>query len=161
LSSKTTGKVGLIVLFVAIAVGSVFGLLYGILGLAFSGDYGWIALIVGSVVAFIGAIFGLVMVARGLRVPSAKKEKRPLRNIIIWIVVAIVSGSGAFLSYFFGRRSHHLSWIVYIIALLAALFLFSFFVLIFGGKRKIAEVTETTSLVDVEININDEQNKMN
>ena len=144
MSEKTAGKVGLIILFIALAIGSVFGFLYGFMGLAWTGDKGWIALIIGSVLAFIGAIFGLFWVGRSLRVPTKKKEIGPRRNTIIWSVIATTSAVGGVLFFFFGRRIIYNIWLFYIIiALLFVLFLISISALIFGmTKRTIAETKD-------------------
>jgi len=141
LSEKTTGKAGLIILFIALVIGSVFGLLWGIMKLG-TGDKGWIALIIGSVLAFIGAIFGLFWFGRSLRGPTEKKETRPVRNTIIWSVIATTSAAGGVLSYFLWRRSFYNIWLfIIIIALLGVLFLISIFALIFGRKKR--TITET------------------
>lgn len=142
MSEKIAGKVGLIILFIGLIVGSVFGFLYGIMGLAWTGDKGWIALIIGSVLAFIGAIFGLFWVGRSLRAPTKKKEIRPIRNTIIWSVIATTSAVGGVLFFFFGRRIIYNIWLFYIIiALLFVLFLISISALIFVWTKR--TITET------------------
>jgi len=149
LSKKTAG---LIILFIAIAVGSVFGLFGGSIGLAWTGDNGWLALIIGSAVAFIGSILGIFLVIRDKRIPTTKKEKRPTRNVIIWSVIAFLSAVGAVVSYFFGMKLTSLNkiFIISIIALLGVLFLISIFVLIFGWKRKTKDEIKDLPVEEIE-----------
>ncbi len=100
-------KAGLIILCIAIAVGSVFGILGGSIGLAFSGDYGWIALIVGSALLFISAVYSIFRISLSKRFPTTEREKKSPKYTLIWIVVAIASRAGAVLSYFFGLKMTH------------------------------------------------------
>jgi len=152
LSKKTAGKAGLIILFIAIAVGSVFGIFGGIIALAWTGDNGWLALIIGSVVAFIGSILGIFFVIRGKRIPKAEREKKPTRHVITWSIIAIISAVCALLSYFLGIKFTYSIWLfTIIIALFAVLFLVSIFILIFGGKQETKEETEDFLTEEVEI----------
>ena len=63
MSQDTIKKVGLIILFIAIIVGSVFGLIFGFLLTTLGGQHGFIALIIGSVLAIFGAIYGIYKVS--------------------------------------------------------------------------------------------------
>ncbi len=66
------------IIFIIIAVVSGFGLLWGITILAWTGEYGWIALIVGSVAAIIGAVFGIFRILLRKRITTTKREKESL-----------------------------------------------------------------------------------
>ncbi|MCG3222456.1 MAG: hypothetical protein H7641_13835 [Candidatus Heimdallarchaeota archaeon] len=63
MSQDPIKKVGLIILFIAIIVGSVFGLLFGFLLTIWGGQRGFLALIIGSVLVFIGAVYGIFKVS--------------------------------------------------------------------------------------------------
>ena len=160
MSKKTAGKVGLIILCIAIAVASVFGLFGGIMGLAWTGEKGWLALIIGSAVAFIGSIFGIFLVIRGKRIPTLKKETRPARNVISWAVLAFISAASAVSFYFIGKNfAFSTTLIIIIIAPLGVVFLVSIFVLVFVWKKKTkdeikdlpVEEVENTSEIDIEV----------
>ncbi len=148
---ETSRKIGLIILYIAIIIASIWGFIIGFVAMAWSGEYGFIALIVGSGLVFIGAVFGIVRISKGKRITAPKRKKRPTKNIIIWTVVAIVSAVGSVLQYIFGMRLIGIFWLSMIInVLLGALFLVSIFVLIFGGKQKPKDETEEIHIEDVE-----------
>ncbi|MHA2254956.1 MAG: hypothetical protein ACXAAM_02685, partial [Candidatus Heimdallarchaeaceae archaeon] len=127
MSQDTAKKVGLIVLFIAIIVGSVFGVLYGILGLAWTGERGFIALIIGSVLAFIGAVYGIYRVSFTIRIDRAQGKEISKRNPLAWIITAIISGAGAILTYFLGMKTYHFNptLMIILIVILASVCLFS------------------------------------
>jgi MFS family permease len=161
LAKKAAGKAGLIVLFIAIMVLSVFFFIGGFTGWAFSGDDGWLALIIGSGVAFIGSILGVFLVVRGRKDPKVERERRPKKNIIIWLVIALISGPGTVLSYFFGMKRTYQFWLfVVIIALLGIIFLVSIFMLIFGWRQKPRDHTEKLLVENIEsaVNVDKENN---
>ena len=152
MSQKTAEKIGLILLCIGIAVGSVIGLLVGILLQAITGEDGWLALIIGSVLLFIGAVYGIFHTF-SKRAPKAEREKKSPRNTLILVVVAFGTGAGAVLSYFFGMKMTHNFWLFLTIAtLLAALCLYSIFVLISGGRRREEKITNILSPIDDETN---------
>lgn len=140
---KKARKTGLIILLIIITAGAILGLLQGIVYLTLGGNTGFIALIIVSVVVIIGSILGIFLVVRGKKIPATKKEKRPAKNIIIWVIIAILSLGGALVTYFFGfRRGLHVITSIIIIALLGVLFFASIFVSIFGWKQKSKDQTE-------------------
>ncbi len=158
MSKEIAGKVGLIILCIAIAVFSVIGILVGILYMAFSGDNGWIALIVGSGVAFIGAIFGIFYVSfkkKTLKEKEVKKTKRSNKETIIWLSVTIVSGAGAVSTYFLGRMqfTRTFNLMLSLIVILGAVCLFSLFVLISGKSIRSEKITDFVAPTDIEDSI--------
>ncbi len=153
MSQETAEKISLIILCIVIAIGSVIGLLTGILYLAFTGENGWLALIIGSVLLFIGAVYGIFKLSFSKRAPKAEREKKSSRNTLLWVVVAFVSGAGAILSYFFGMKSSDNFWLfLTIVVFLVALCLYSIFVLISGGRQKEEKITNIISPTDEETN---------
>lgn len=155
MSQKTAGKIGLILLCIGIAVGSVIGILTGIFCLVMSGDYGWLALIIGPALLFIGAVYGIFKFTSSKRAPQVEREKKSPRNTKIWVTVAFGSGAGAILVYFFGIEIGFEFWpviIFIIIALLVVLCLYLIFVSISGGRRREEKITNLISPTDDETN---------
>jgi hypothetical protein len=155
MSQETTRRTGLFILFIAIAVGSVFGFLGGLVGTTLGGQLGFIALIIGSVLLFIGSIYGVFRIASGTKTMKEEREKKTLGNLIIWFVIAGISASGAIMTYFLGvkRIGRNPIIMIIIMVVLIALCLYSIFTLVsIIRKREETEITvETTSSTEKEI----------
>ena len=151
---ETARKIVLSLLCIGMAIGSVVGIILGILCLAVSHDDCWLALIIGSILLFIGAVYGIFKFTFSKRAPKAEREKKSPRNTLIWVVVAFGSVAGAGLACLFRRELFPSIWWIFfiILALLAALFLYSIFVLISGGRRREEKSTNIISPIDDETN---------
>lgn len=153
MSQEIAVKIGLSLLCIGIAIGSVIGFLLGYMFFAFTGESGGLALIIGSVLLFIGAVYGIFKLTSSKIAPKTEREKISPRNTRIWVVVAFMSGAGAVLSYLFGFKSFNSIWLFLIItALLFALCLYSIFVLISGGRPREEKITNIISPTDEETN---------
>ena len=145
-------KAMMVILCIVIAVGSVFGLLAGIVLAAFTGERGYIALIVISALAFVGAIFGIFYILIGKKTEAEKskeRKKRTTKETLVWAGVTILTGTGAFLFLFFGIRWMRLNIdrIIASVAVFSAAFLFSLFMLLSGRsiRKKYRVDTRTSS----------------
>ena len=78
---------------------------------------------------------------------------------LLWVVVAFGSGAGAVLVYFIVIEITLSIWLlIIIIAPLAALCLYSIFVLISSGRRREGKITDIISPIDDETNNSIEEN---
>ena len=159
MSEETTTMIGKIILLIVVAGGSVFGIIIGIVILAWSGRSWGIALIIGSVLLIISAVFGIFRIYFSNRTQRDKKTERKeklTRRTIIWIVVSIGSGAGAFLFSVVRIGSIWLKFIL--VAFLVGLCLFAVIVLISGRTERNEEISEIKPPIDVE-NITEEDQK--
>ena len=144
-------KALIVTLCIAIAVGSVFGIIAGIVLTAFTGEGGYIALIVVSGLAFVGAIFGIyyVLIGKKSEMEEGKeRKKRTTKETLVWVAATLLTGTIAFLFYFLGMKIWWAPFRVMMpfIVIFGAACLFSLIVLISGRSiRKENHVDTRTS----------------
>ncbi|NPD87917.1 MAG: hypothetical protein HGN29_04290 [Asgard group archaeon] len=156
MSKRTKKEIGLLVLYCLIVVGSGFGLFGGIIGWAWH-SRSYIAVIIVIVLILIGAIYGIfheIYTKRSQKEKKTKSIERSIREIIIWGVVAIGSVAGEVL---IGIKlvewsSSIASFVLFLmlICLIAALFFFSIYRLVFRGRQKKETIADTEVPADVE-----------
>ena len=158
---STVRKGSIIALCIVIAIGSVFGMIGGFFFMNFGGNYGYIALIVVSIVTLVSAIFVIFYVfyvsfrKRSKLDKRAERPKKHTRKTFIWITVAIGSSVGAFLSFFLGPNLYRGPVIPFfvLVAVLAGVCLFAFFILISGRTERSEIIADTLPPTDFESTI--------
>ncbi|MEE9410721.1 MAG: hypothetical protein V3V41_07320 [Candidatus Heimdallarchaeota archaeon] len=151
---STVRKGSIIALCIVIAIGSVFGMIGGFFFMNFGSNYGYIALIVVSIVTLVSAIFVIFYVSFRKRSKLDKRAERPkkhTRKTFIWIIVAIGSSVGAFLSFFLYKGPVIPFFVP--AAVLAGVCLFAFFILISGRTERSEIIVDTLPPTDFESTI--------
>ena len=152
---KIISRVILISLYLVIAIASICGIILISIIILHTDDYRFIALIVVLTILLMGAVYGASSLSLRKGVSKTDRIQKSVKNLLIWLIVAVGTGGGAVGAYYNAWRLRMTAMIgvFHLAAILNVICFYSLFILIFGIRQKKAKATEVKKTSEDEITI--------